>query len=209
MSPITRFHPIKIPTQAPKQSVKASKPLTSPPRELETLTLGCKIGFILVYPRYYLVNSDIEGTAKDIVRNALATTNFTGSICASCRALHEHKLPVSMKDADENDATRNQYWKVDIGPNAHLHDGDFDDLTGRYYVVGVHIISRVFKFHNRTSCPGDKFAGTIDGNWIYHNHHERRAQHHWAVEVKAVDQALKTLSAKPNYRVLTTHIHCL
>jgi hypothetical protein len=108
-----------------------------------------------------------------------------------------------MQDPHENDRKQNQYWKVDIDPNAHLHDQEFESLTGRYYVVGIQIISRVFKFHNRTACPGDKFASPIDGNWIYHNHHERRAQHHWAVEVKAVDQALKTLSKKPNYRVLT------
>jgi hypothetical protein len=203
MSPIRRFHPIKTSAQAPNESAAASKSLPSPPRELKTLTLGCKIGFILAYPRYHLVNSDIEGTAKDIVRNALATTTFTGSICTYCRALHQYKLPVSMRDPDENDERRNQYWKVDIDSNAHLHDGDFDDLTGRYYVVGIQIISRVFKFHNRTICPGDKIASPIDGNWIYHNHHERRAQHHWAVEVKAVDHALRALSVKPNYRVLT------
>ncbi|KAI4737387.1 hypothetical protein E4T50_12137 [Aureobasidium sp. EXF-12298] len=203
MTPNPRFHRTQTSTQASNEAAKTEKPLESPPRELKTLTLGCKIGFILVYPRYHIANSDIEGTAKNIVRNALASNTFTGNDCADCKGTHEYKLPVSMQDPHEDDKKQNQYWKVDIDPNAHLHDEEFESLTGRYYVVGIQIISRVFKFHNRTACPGDKFASPIDGNYIYHNHHERRAQHHWAVEVKAVDQALKTLSKKPNYRVLT------
>jgi hypothetical protein len=203
MTPIPKFHPTKKSAQPPNETATTQKSLPSPPRELKTLTLGCKIGFILVYPRYHLANRDIEGTAKDLVRNALATTTFTGSICTQCKSTHEYKLPVSMKDPDENDEKRNQYWKVDIDTNANLDDKGFDNLTGRYYVVGIQIVSRVFKFHNRTACPGDKFANPVDGNWIYHNHHGHRAQHHWAVEVKAVDAALKTLSTKPNYRVLT------
>lgn len=200
MTPIPRFHPAKTSGKGP---TTAKTHLLSPPRKLKKLTLGCKIGLILVYPRYHLANWDIEGTAKNIIRNALATTVFTGELCNFCKAVHEHKLPVTLKDLDENHADRNKYWKVDINPDAHLHDGEFAALTDRYFVVGIQIISRVFKAYNRTYCPGDKFASPIDGNWIYHDHHGRRAQHHWNTEIRAVDQALRTLSVKPNYRVLT------
>jgi hypothetical protein len=71
MTPVPRFHRTQTSTQASNEAAKTEKPLASPPRKLETLTLGCKIGFILVYPRYHIANSDIEGTAKNIVRNAL------------------------------------------------------------------------------------------------------------------------------------------
>ena len=200
MTPIPRFHPTKTSDQAP---TRAKQTLPSPPRELKTLTIGCKIGLILVYPRCHLANWDIEETAKNIVRNALASTTFTGGVCNICKGDHEYTLPVSLEDLDENHADRNKYWKVDINPDAHLHDEEFEALTDRYFVVGLQIIGRVFKFHNRTYCPGDKFASPIDGDWLYPDHHGRRAQHHWNTEVQAVDQALKTLSVRPNYRVLT------
>ncbi|KAH0285133.1 hypothetical protein M436DRAFT_57397 [Aureobasidium namibiae CBS 147.97] len=200
MTPIPRFHPTKTSGQAP---TTAKQDLIPPPRELKTLTIGCKIGFILVYPRYHLANWDIEETAKTIVRNALASTSFIGDVCNICEADHEYTLPVSLKHLDENHADRNKYWKVDINPDAHLHDEEFMALSDRYFVVGIQIISRVFRFYNKTYCPGDKFASPIDGDWLYHDHHGRRAQCHWNTEVRAVDQALKTLSVKPNYRVLT------
>ncbi|KAG9690348.1 hypothetical protein KCU95_g8896, partial [Aureobasidium melanogenum] len=200
MSPIPKFHPTQTSAQAHRNAT-AGKPMKSPPRKLETLTLGCKISFVLVFPHYHLVNSDIEGTAKNIVRDALVTTTFQDFECIYCSAPHEYKLPVTTDD--RSDRSRNKYWQVDIDPDAHLHDDEFEDLTERYYVVGLQAVSRIFKFHNKTNCPGDKFASPIDGNWIYHNHHERRAQHHWSVELKAVDDALKTLAKKSNYRVLT------
>ncbi|KAH0330741.1 hypothetical protein KCU71_g175, partial [Aureobasidium melanogenum] len=200
MPPIPKFHPTQASAQA-QSNATTGKSMKSPPRNLETLTLGCKISFVLVFPRYHLVNSDIEGTAKNIVRDALVSTTFQDFECTYCSAPHEYKLPVTTDD--RSDKSRNRYWQVDIDPDAHLHDDEFEDLTERYYVVGLQIVSRIFKFHNKTNCPGDKFASPIDGNWIYHNHHERRAQHHWSVELKAVDDALKTLAKKPNYRVLT------
>ncbi|KAI4723943.1 hypothetical protein E4T49_08329 [Aureobasidium sp. EXF-10728] len=202
MSYIPEFHPVKTSGQA-GQEPTTKKPLPSPPRQLETLTLGCKISFVLVFPRYHLLDFDIEKTAKDIVRNTLATTTFKDFDCKYCKVPHEYKLPLSPKDPNDSGADKNKLWHVDIDPNARLHDDQSEDLTDRYYAVGVQVISRIFKFHDKTNCPGDKFASPIDGNWIYHNYHERRAQHHWSVEIKAVDDALKTLSRKPNYRVLT------
>ncbi|CAD0111574.1 unnamed protein product [Aureobasidium uvarum] len=202
MSSIPNFHPVKASARASKETTTIKSPLPSPPRQLETLTLGCKISFVLVFPHYHLVKSDIQGTAKDIVRNTLATTTFKDFECKYCSTPHEYELPLSLKDPNDSDK-RNKLWHVDIDHNAHLHDDESDDLAERYYAVGVQVISRVFKFHNKTNCPGDKFTSPIDGNWIYHNYHERRAQHHWSVEIKAVDDALKTLSRKPNYRVLT------
>ncbi|KAH0339603.1 hypothetical protein KCU81_g7144, partial [Aureobasidium melanogenum] len=199
MSPSPKFHPTKALAQALDEAT-ARKP-TNPPRNLETLTLGCKVSFVLLFPRYDLVNADIESTAKDIVRDALVNTTFQDTECAYCSGPHEYKLPVSTQD--RGDKSRNRYWQIDIDPDAHLHDDEFEALTERYYVVGLQAVSRIFKFHNKTNCPGDKFASPIDGNWIYHNHHERRAQHHWSVELKAVNDALKTLAKKPNYRVLT------
>ncbi|CAD0096045.1 unnamed protein product [Aureobasidium mustum] len=201
MSPIPRFHLPKISAQACDESSATRKPMKPPPRKLETLTLGCKMSFLLIYPHYALVNADIEGTAKNIVREALATATFTDFECTYCCAPHEYKLPVSSRDPSDSDKTRNKYWRVDIDLDAHVHDDDFEDLTGRYYVVGTQVISRASKFHDKTNCPRDKFASPR--NWIYHNHHERRAQHHWSFELKAVNDALKTLSKKPNYRVLT------
>lgn len=203
MSPIPKFHPQKHSAQAHDKPSATTKPMNPPPRKLETLTLGCKIAFVLIFPRYALVDNDIEGTAKSIVREALATTTFTDFECTYCCAPHEYKLPISSRDPSDSDKTRNKYWRVDIDLDAHVHDDEFEELTGRYYVVGIQVISRAFKFHDKTNCPGDKFASPIDGNWIYHNHHERRAQHHWSFELKAVNDALKTLSKKPNYRVLT------
>lgn len=204
MSPIPKFHPTQTSSsQTHDRSVLPRKPLNPPPRTLETLTVGCKISFVLVFPRYALANADIEGTAKNIVLDALETTPFIDFECTYCAAPHEYKLPTSSKDLSDGDKARNRYWRVDVDSNAHLHNDEFEDLTDGYYVVGLQVVSRTFRFHDKTNCPGDKFTSPIDGNWIYHNHHERRAQHHWSVELKAVNDALKTLSQKPNCRVLT------
>ncbi|KAI4715444.1 hypothetical protein E4T48_08363 [Aureobasidium sp. EXF-10727] len=203
MSYIPEFHPVKTSGQAGQEPTTTKKSLPSPPRQLGTMTLGCKISFVLVFPHYHLVDSNVEQTAKDIVRDTLATTTFKDFDCKYCKVPHEYKLPLSLKDPNDSGNTKNKLWHVDIDPNARLHDDQNEDLTDRYYAVGVQVISRIFRFHDKTNCPGDKFASPIDGNWIYHNYHERRAQHHWSVEIKAVDDALKTLSRKPNYRVLT------
>lgn len=72
MSPIPRFHPATTSSQTHGGNDTARKLINPPPRTLETLTVGCKISFVLVFPRYALANADIEGTAKNIVREALS-----------------------------------------------------------------------------------------------------------------------------------------
>ncbi|KAI5250796.1 hypothetical protein E4T42_04766 [Aureobasidium subglaciale] len=169
-----------------------------PPRELDSLSLGYKISFVLVFPQFHVTNNDIERTAKDIVRHTLQGVRFWQD-CKTCKTPYQYSLPVSSLHRSLNHPVR-KYWQVDIDDDAHLHDGDFDKLTDRYFVVGLQVISRAFRFHGDTKCPKDPSAHS---NFVFHDHHGKRAAHHWTKELKAVDEALILLGQRPNYRVIT------
>ncbi|KAI5242470.1 hypothetical protein E4T43_04712 [Aureobasidium subglaciale] len=172
--------------------------LVLPPRELNSLSLGYKISFVLVFPQFHVTNNDIEQTAKDIVRHTLQGVRFWQS-CKTCKTPHQYSLPTSSLDRSPDHPVR-KYWQVDIDDDAHLHDEDFDKLTDRYFVVGMQIISRASRFHCVTKCPKNR---SVDLDFVYHDHHGKRAAHHWTKELKAVDEALILLGQRPNYRVIT------
>ncbi|KAI5199417.1 hypothetical protein E4T39_06239 [Aureobasidium subglaciale] len=175
--------------------------LVLPPRELETLTLGYKINFVLVFPQFHVTNNDIEQTAKDIVRHTLQSIRFWQN-CKTCETSHEYGLPVSHLDPSL-EHPKHSYWQVDIDDDAHLHDGEVDALSDRYFIVGMQVISRAYRFHGDTKYPRDSCADLTTGNLVHHDRLCKRAAHHWTKDLKAVDGALIALGQRPNYRVIT------
>ncbi|THY18458.1 hypothetical protein D6D00_08075 [Aureobasidium pullulans] len=201
MSHIPKFHPTKksatIYTEGP------TKPLVSPPRKLVHQTVGFKLSYVLVFPRYHAKSTDIEEKAKDIVRHALKNVRFPSpKICKVCQETHEYSLPVSFEDPNKNEP-KYTHWMVDIDQNAHLEESEYDRLAERCIIVGIQVISRRFLFHRDTPCPGDWSPTSNTKVLVYHNCHEKLAAHCWSTELKAVNEALLTLSKQPNYRVIT------
>ncbi|KAK5999365.1 hypothetical protein QM012_005490 [Aureobasidium pullulans] len=141
MSPIPKFHSTNASVHTVIDLKATTKTFIAPPRKLETLTVGCKISIVLVFPHYDFLNSDIEEKAKKIIRDALSTTTFTDFECSYCSAPHVYQLPVSSRDPSDSDKARNKYWHVDVVPNAHLHNDGFENLSDRYYVVGLQVIN--------------------------------------------------------------------
>ncbi|THY25723.1 hypothetical protein D6D01_04956 [Aureobasidium pullulans] len=182
MSHIPKFHPTT--KAAPTHIEGPAKPLVSPPRKLVHQTVGFKLSYVVVFPRYHAKSIDIEEKAKDIVRNALKDVRFQSpKICKVCQESHEYSLPVSFEDPNKNEP-KYAHWMVDIDQNAHLEESEYDRLAERCVVVGIQVISRRFLFHRDTPCPGD---------WSPNSN----------TKVLAVNEALLTLSKQPNYRVIT------
>ncbi|THZ91830.1 hypothetical protein D6C82_09732 [Aureobasidium pullulans] len=172
-------------------------------RKLVHETVGFKLSYVVVFPRYHAKSTDIEEKAKDIVRHALKNVRFQSpKICKVCQETHEYSLPVSFEDPNKNEP-KYTHWMVDIDQNAHLEENEYDRLAERCIIVGIQVISRRFLFHRDTPCPGDWSPNSNTKVLVYHNYHEKLAAHCWSTELKAVHEALLTLSKQPNYRVIT------